>query len=256
MKKYNPENQPKAWLFLLPSLGIILLFSVYPLFRSLWMSFQKGSLINQRYAGLENYQRVLNDPIFYKALKNTALYAFAVVPIAIGIVFRYFFNGDYGIVNYVLGFFGIPSVNWLDNVQMSMPTLIIFGVWTSLAFNIIILLAGLRNIDEEHFKIAKMFGASDGEIFRRITFPQLVPTIAFLLTVNLIGAFKVYTQVYALFGGRAGIANSATTAVYYIYDKFHIAGRPGIAMAATVILFVIILVVTFLQNKLLKKVGQ
>ncbi len=101
-----------------------------------------------------------------------------------------------------------------------------------------------------------MFGASDGEIFRRITFPQLVPTIAFLLTVNLIGAFKVYTQVYALFGGRAGIANSATTAVYYIYDKFHIAGRPGIAMAATVILFVIILVVTFLQNKLLKKVGQ
>ena len=169
MKKYNPENQPKAWLFLLPSLGIILLFSVYPLFRSLWMSFQKGSLINQRYAGLENYQRVLNDPIFYKALKNTALYAFAVVPIAliislaiawiifekvkhksffetiffmpyvtstiaIGIVFRYFFNGDYGIVNYVLGFFGIPSVNWLDNVQMSMPTLIIFGVWTSLAF--------------------------------------------------------------------------------------------------------------------------
>lgn len=291
MKKYNPENQPKAWLFLLPSLGIILLFSVYPLFRSLWMSFQKGSLINQRYAGLENYQRVLNDPIFYKALKNTALYAFAVVPIAliislaiawiifekvkhksffetiffmpyvtstiaIGIVFRYFFNGDYGIVNYVLGFFGIPSVNWLDNVQMSMPTLIIFGVWTSLAFNIIILLAGLRNIDEEHFKIAKMFGASDGEIFRRITFPQLVPTIAFLLTVNLIGAFKVYTQVYALFGGRAGIANSATTAVYYIYDKFHIAGRPGIAMAATVILFVIILVVTFLQNKLLKKVGN
>ncbi len=83
MKKYNPENQPKAWLFLLPSLGIILLFSVYPLFRSLWMSFQKGSLINQRYAGLENYQRVLNDPIFYKALKNTALYAFAVVPIAL-----------------------------------------------------------------------------------------------------------------------------------------------------------------------------
>ena len=82
------------------------------------------------------------------------------------------------------------------------------------------------------------------------------PDHCLLLTVNLIGAFKVYTQVYALFGGRAGIANSATTAVYYIYDKFHIAGRPGIAMAATVILFVIILVVTFLQNKLLKKVGN
>ncbi len=290
-KNYNPENQPKAWLFLLPSLVIIFLFSVYPLFRSFIMSFQKGTLINQQYAGLENYQRVLTDPVFFRALQNTALFAFAVVPIAlilslaiawiifekvkyksffetiffmpyvtstiaIGIVFRYSFNGSYGIINYLLSLVGIPPVNWLDNVNMSMTTLIIFGVWTSLAFNIIILLAGMRNIDKEHYKIAKMFGATDGEIFRKITFPELIPTFAFLLTVNLISAFKVYTQVYALFGGQPGIARSATTAVFYIYDKFHIAGRPGIAMAATVILFIIILLVTFIQNKLLKKVGE
>ena len=290
-KNYNPENQPKAWLFLLPSLVIIFLFSVYPLFRSFIMSFQTGTLITQQYAGLENYQRVLTDPVFFRALQNTALFAFAVVPIslilslaiawiicekvkyksffetiffmpyvtstiAIGIVFRYFFNGSYGIINYLLGLVGIAPVNWLDNVNMSMTTLIIFGVWTSLAFNIIILLAGMRNIDKEHYKIAKMFGATDGEIFRKITFPQLIPTFAFLLTVNLISAFKVYTQVYALFGGQPGIARSATTAVFYIYDKFHIAGRPGIAMAATVILFIIILLVTFIQNKLLKKVGE
>ena len=288
MKKYNPENQPKAWLFLLPSLGVILLFNIYPLIRSFWMSFQKGSLLKLQFTGLSNYQKVLADPVFHKALMNTALYAFVVVPvalcisvviawiifekvkhksvfetiffmpyvtstIAIGIVFRYFFNGSYGLVNFLLGLVGIPAVNWLDNVSMSMPTLIIFGIWTGLAFNIIILLAGLRNIDPEHFKIAKMFGATEKEIFWRITFPQLVPTIAFLSTVNLIGAFKVYTQVYALFGGTPGVANSATTAVYYIYDKFHVAGRPGIAMAATVILFVIILIATFFQNKFLRR---
>ena len=288
MKKYNPENQPKAWLFLLPSLGVILLFNIYPLIRSFWMSFQKGSLLKLQYTGLSNYQKVLADPVFHKALMNTALYAFVVVPvalcisvviawiifekvkhksvfetiffmpyvtstIAIGIVFRYFFNGSYGLINFLLGLVGIPAVNWLDNVNMSMPTLIIFGIWTGLAFNIIILLAGLRNIDPEHFKIAKMFGATEKEIFWRITFPQLVPTIAFLSTVNLIGAFKVYTQVYALFGVKAGVANSATTAVYYIYDKFHVAGRPGIAMAATVILFVIILIATFFQNKFLRR---
>ena len=288
MKKYNPENQPKAWFFLLPSLGVILLFNIYPLIRSFWMSFQKGSLLKLQFTGLSNYQKVLADPVFHKALMNTALYAFVVVPIAlcisvviawiifekvkhksvfetiffmpyvtstiaIGIVFRYFFNGSYGLINFLLGLVRIPAVNWLDNVNMSMPTLIIFGIWTGLAFNIIILLAGLRNIDPEHFKIAKMFGATEKEIFWRITFPQLVPTIAFLSTVNLIGAFKVYTQVYALFGGTAGVANSATTAVYYIYDKFHVAGRPGIAMAATVILFVIILIATFFQNKFLRR---
>ncbi|MDO4625030.1 MAG: sugar ABC transporter permease [Enterococcus hirae] len=290
-KAYDPENQPKAWFFLLPSLVIIVLFSIYPLFRSLAMSFQKGSLINQQFAGIENYQRVLSDPVFIKALRNTALFAFTVVPIslllslgiawvifekvkhktffetiffmpyvtstiAIGIVFRYFFNGSYGLINYLLNFLGFESINWLDNVSMSMTTLIIFGVWTSLAFNIIILLAGLRNIDEEHYKIARMFGADAWEIFSRITFPQLIPTITFLLTVNIIGAFKVYTQVYALFGGQPRIAKSATTAVFYIYDKFHIAGLPGIAMAATVILFLVILLITFIQNKLLKKVGR
>lgn len=288
MKTYNPDNQKRAWLFLLPTLLIIVIFNIYPLIRAFFMSFQGGSILRQRFVGVDNYTQVVSDPVFHKALANTALYAFIVVPvaliialgiawiifekvkmksffetiffmpyvtstIAIGIVFRYFFNGNYGLVNYVLSIFSIPGVNWLDDVNMSMPTLIIFGVWTSLAFNIIILLAGLRNINKEHFTIAKMFGASEREIFWRITFPQLLPTIGFLMTVNLIGAFKVYTQVYALFGGQAGLANSATTAVYYIYDKFHVLGRPGVAMAATVVLFAVILLATFIQNKLLKK---
>lgn len=288
-RRYNVENQPRAWLFLLPSLSVIFLFNIYPLFRSFWMSFQSGSLTRPKWAGIANYQYVLRDPNFAKAMKNTALFAFSVVPIsliislivswlifekikhknffetlffipyvtstiAIGIVFKYFFNGSYGIINHILGWFNIAPINWLDNIHMSMPTLIIFGVWTGLAFNIIILLAGLRNIDPEHYKIADMFGASNWEQFRRITFPQLIPTITFLSTVNFIAAFKVYTQVYALFGGQPGIANSATTAVYYIYDKFHVAGKPGHAMAATVILFILILLFTYIQNKLIQKV--
>ncbi|WEV60076.1 sugar ABC transporter permease [Streptococcaceae bacterium ESL0729] len=290
-KKYKPENQLKAWLFLLPSLAVIFIFNIYSLYKSFMLSFQKGNLLNHSYAGVDNYKKVIQDPVFHKALKNTAIYAFSVVPIAlilslviawiifekvknkslfetiffmpyvtstiaVGIVFRYFFNENYGIINYFLGFFGVKPINWLNSTGMSIPTLIIFGIWGSLAFNIIILLSGFRNIDEEHYKIAKMFGATDWEIFRRITFPQLIPTIAFLITVNLIGSFKVYTQVYALFNGQAGVANSATTAVYYIYDKFHVVGRPGIAMAATVILFGIILLVTFIQNKLLEKVNK
>ncbi len=290
-RSYNPENQPKAWFFLLPSLAVILVFSIYPLFRSFYMSFQKGTLLRQTFGGIENYQKVLTDPLFYKALKNTALFAFTVVPIAliislaiswiiyekikhksffetiffmpyvtstiaIGIVFRFFFNKDYGIINFILGFFGVPAINWLSSMDTSMWTLIIFGIWSSLAFNIIILLAGFRNIDPEHFKIAKMFGATDWEIFRRITFPELIPTITFLLLVNIISSFKVYTQVYALFNATAGTAKSAITAVYYIYNKFYEVNRPGIAMAATVILFFVILIITFIQNKIMKKLGE
>lgn len=289
--KYSAENQPYAWLFLSPALAIIILFNVYPMLRSLWLSFQKGSLFNPKFTGISNYVTVLKDPIFHTALKNTSIYAFFVVPIcliislviawlifekikfkqffetiffipyvtstiAIGIVFKYLLNSRYGILNQVLGIFGIKPINWLSSIQMSMPSLILFGVWSGLAFNIIILLAGLRSINQEYYKVADMFGASNWEKFRRITFPQLLPTITFLLTVNFIGAFKVYSQVFALFGGQAGIANSAQTAVFYIYDKFHIAQRPGVAMAATMVLFALIMAFTLIQNWLVKKVEE
>ena len=94
-----------------------------------------------------------------------------------------------------------------------MPIFNYFGIWTGLAFNIIILLAGLRNIDPEHFKIAKMFGATEKENFLENYIPSISSNNCVLIYSELIGAFKVYTQVYALFGGTAGVANSATTAV-------------------------------------------
>ena len=93
-------------------------------------------------------------------------------------------------------------------------------------------------------------------LFPYTTLFRSVPTLAFLLTVNLINAFKVYTSIYALFNGQPGIAGSAMTAVYYIFNKFQVVGTPGVAMAATVLLFLVILVVSFLQNKLLNKVGR
>ncbi|NLC65047.1 MAG: sugar ABC transporter permease [Erysipelothrix sp.] len=291
LRRYSAESQPKAWLFLAPALLIIIVFNIYPLFRSFWMSFQGGTLTNPVFNGINNYKTILADANFHKAMKNTALYAFSVVPIsliismtiawiifekvkhknffettffipyvtstlAIGIVFKYFFNGSYGIINHILGWCGVAPINWLDSISMNMPTLIIFGIWSGLAFNIIILLAGFRNIDKQYYKVADMFGATEMEQFTRITLPQLFPTVTFLLTVNFISAFKVYTQVYALFGGKPGIANSAQTAVYYIYDKFHIAQRPGVGMAATVVLFLLILLFTFIQNKITEKVAH
>lgn len=288
-RKYSAENAPKAWLFLLPALIVVGVFNIYPLFRALIMSFQSGTLNNPKFNGINNYLFVLKDPVFHTALKNTATYAFAVVPIAlvismiiallifdkvkfkgffetvffipyltstiaIGIVFRYLFHSDYGFINYIVGLFGVGPINFLDKISMSLPTLIIFGVWSGLAFNIIILLAGLRNINPEYYKVADMFGANKKEQFFKITLPQLIPTLTFLSTVNLIAAFKVYSQVFALFNGKPGIANSAQTAVFYIFTKFHVDQKFGTAMAATILLFIFILLITVIQNKIIKKV--
>ena len=289
--KYSAENSPQAWLYLLPALIIILVFHVYPLIKTFIISFEKGTLNNLVFNGIRNYQIVLSDPKFHKAILNTTLYSFTVVPvgviiamiisliifekikhkdifetiffipyltsiIAVGIVFRFLLNKDYGFINYILGFINVGPINFLDDPKMSMFTLIIFGIWSGLAFNIIILISGLRNVDKNYYKVADMFGATKTEQFFRITLPQMIPIITFLLMINFINAFKVYAQVFAIFKGKAGIADSATTAVFYIFNKFYVEYRYGQGMAAAVILFILILIFTMIQNYVLKKISK
>ena len=289
--KYSAENSPQAWLYLLPALIIILVFHVYPLIKTFIISFEKGTLNNLVFNGIRNYQIVLSDPKFHKAILNTTLYSFTVVPvgliismiisliifekikykdifetiffipyltsiIAVGIVFRFLLNKDYGFINYILGFINVGPINFLDDPKMSMFTLIMFGIWSGLAFNIIILLSGLRNVEKNYYKVADMFGATKTEQFFRITLPQMIPIITFLLMINFINAFKVYSQVFAIFNGKAGIADSATTAVFYIFNKFYVEYRYGQGMAAAVILFILILIFTMIQNYVLKKISK
>ena len=289
--KYSAENSPQAWLYLLPALIIILVFHVYPLIKTFIISFEKGTLNNLVFNGIRNYQIVLSDPKFHKAILNTTLYSFTVVPvgvviamiisliifekikhkdifetiffipyltsiIAVGIVFRFLLNKDYVFINYILGFINVGPINFLDDPKMSMFTLIIFGIWSGLAFNIIILISGLRNVDKNYYKVADMFGATKTEQFFRITLPQMIPIITFLLMINFINAFKVYAQVFAIFNGKAGIADSATTAVFYIFNKFYVEYRYGQGMAAAVILFILILIFTMIQNYVLKKISK
>ncbi len=289
--KYSAENAPQAWLYLAPALVVIAIFNVYPLIKTFIISMQKGTLNNLVFNGLTNYQVVLSDPKFHRAILNTTLYSFTVVPvgviigmaialtifekvkykdifetiffipyltsiIAVGIVFRFLLNKDYGFINYLLGFINVGPINFLDNPRMSIVTLIIFGIWSGLAFNIIILLSGLRNVNQSYYKVADMFGATKSEQFFRITLPQMIPIITFLLMVNFINAFKVYSQVFAIFNGKAGIADSATTAVFYIFNKFYVEYRYGQAMAAAVILFLLILLFTMVQNFVMKKISK
>ena len=289
--KYRAENSPQAWLYLLPALIIIGVFNVLPLIKTFIMSMQKGTLNNLQFNGFKNFQVVLQDPKFHDAIGNTALFSFVVVPvgliismfiaitifekikykslfetiffipyltsvIAVGIVFRFLFNGEYGFINYLLSFINVGPINFLDDPSMSMTTLILFGIWSGLAFNIIILLSGLRTIDDNYYKVADMFGATKLEQFFKITLPQLIPTITFLLMMNFINAFKVYAQVFSLFNGKAGIANSATTGVFYIFNKFYVEYRYGQGMAAAVILFALILLFTLIQNYVLKRISK
>ena len=275
----------KGYLYLLPSIIIMICFTLYPLVRAIIMSFLGDySIINDGYTsiGFENYQALFSDPDFGKSLMNTAIYVICVVPasiilsllfavlinsckklkalfqtiyflpyvtsvIAIGIVWRWMFNSNYGLINYVLSIFGIEPIQWLNLPEYAMPALIIFAIWKSMAFNILIFLAGLQTIPEDLYRAARIDSTPRFRVFTRITVPSLAPMIVYSSVIGMIGAFKVYNEVFSLFQGKAGPANSAMTIVYYIYDKFYNSYKYGVAAAGSVVLFLIILALTQIQ---------
>ncbi|PHS35038.1 MAG: ABC transporter permease [Alkaliphilus sp.] len=290
-RKPTIKSTFKAFLYLLPALTIISTFSFYPVVRSLLMSFHTdyNFFTGEVYSyGIDNFIYIFNDPDFWLAMRNTFLFVVGVVPaaivislgisvllnskikfrglfrtiyfipfvtsvVAISIVWSWIYHSEYGILNYFLGWFGIDPIAWLIDPAWSMPAIIIMSIWRSLGYNIIIFLAGLQNIDKKYYLAAQIDGASKWQQFRNITLPLLSPSIFFISIVSLIGGFKVFDEVFALFDGRPGPVSSALTIVYYIYEKFYMEWEFGIASAAAYALFVITLAFTLIQMYIGKK---
>ena len=131
--------------------------------------------------------------------------------------------------------------------------MVIFGIWNTLPFTIILLLSGLQNIDEAYYTVARVDGAKALRIFRRITVPLLAPTIGLVLTINSISAFKVFAEVTVLFNGSPGPAYNMYTVVYYIYEMMHQRLELGRAAAAAIVLFVFIFLFTVAQRYIQRK---
>lgn len=280
------KRSMKGYLYLMPALIIILVFTVYPLIRAFLMSFMEDyDMIHNEFTaiGLDNYRTIFKDKIFVKALTNTSIYVVFVVPcsialslmiavllnskikfqgafqtiyflpyvtsvIAIGIVWRWIFNENYGLLNQILSWFGIKAIPWLNKKQYALPALIIFSIWKSMAFDILIFLAGLQTISQDLYNAARVDSTPRWRVFTKITVPGIAPMITYAFIMGMINAFKVYNEVYSLFASKAGPANSAITVVYYIYDKFYNSHDYGAASAAAIVLFTIILILTMLQR--------
>ena len=267
--------------FLAPFLIGLILFTLYPFINVFLISFKEGyKVLSGEFTsfGFQNYETVMSDPNFLNGLKNTGLYVVLVVPIAtvlslliatllnndiklkgffqtcyflpmvtsitaIGLVWKWLFNFDYGLINYFLSVFGIDPVNWLNNPA----ALVIYGVWSMIPFTTILLLAGFQNVNPQYYTAARADGAKGGRIFFRITLPLLAPTIGLTLIVNMISASKVFSELFPLFNGQPGSAYSLYTVVYYLYDAFFVKWKLGRAAASAVILFAIVLVLTMIQ---------
>ncbi len=284
-EEYKLKNSIKALIYLLPSLVIIGIFQIYPIFKALAMSFYTKYNYFKHIVfeyGFDNYINLFNDEKFILALKNTIIFVIGVVPIslilsisiawilsskisfkgiftsiyflpfitsttAIAMVWRWIYHSQYGLLNNILSVFGLSPIQWLTDPKWAMPALIIMSVWKTLGYNILIILTALENIDQQYNYAGRIDGANWFKRFTKIIFPLISPTLFFITITSLIGAFKVFGEVYILFEKMPGPLNSCLTMVYYIYDKLAVKYSYGMASAASVVLFLIVLLVTLFQ---------
>ena len=287
----TPRTFWEPLLYASPFLLICLSFAVWPIINVFLNSFREGyNFIKGTYKslGFENYEKIFSDRYFVSSLKNTMLYVFITVPIstvlallfsvllnrkihlhaffqtsyflpmvtssiAIGLVWKYMFNSDYGIINSFLQMFGVQGPKWLRMPDDAMKALCVFGIWKSLPTSIIMPLSGLQSIDPRYYIAARMDGASSTKQFFRITLPLLSPTIALVLTTRVISASKVFNEVFVLWNSEPGPARSLYTVVFYIYESFFENWKIGLASAAAVVLFFIVFALTLVQLFVQKK---
>lgn len=272
-----------GYAFVLPALVLFIIFRVGPTIAGLILSLMDYRIGRSSFVGLANFNRLFADPVFWESLRVTLTYAVISVPLTTMVAlmmallvnrpvrWQTFFRsafflpyvtslvmagviwvaiyGPSGPVNAMLGLFGVPPANWLEQHGSVLPAIAIMSVWKNFGYSMMVLLAGLLSIPGEYYEAAELDGASAWQRFWTMTLPLLKPTIFFVVIIETIGAFQVFDAVYVMTNG--GPVRSSYTLVYMLYDQGFKFFNFGSASAVGVVLFVIILVVSLLQRRLL-----
>lgn len=276
------KNFLKALLYLSPALIIFLAFVFIPLFQSIKLSTFLTDPLGRavKFVGTLQYQRLFASPEFKNSLLRSVQFVLYTVPTTLvvamalallgnlrlrridlfrmifsitiavsgataALIFTYLYQPSLGWLNYILSWFGISPVPWLISADTALLSVALTTVWLSLGLNTVILLAGMQGISEELYESAMIDGATSWSRFRHITLPLLSPTLFFLLIVDSLAAFQVFTQIHVMTSG--GPLDSTNTMVYSIYREFYFNGKYGYAAAQSIILFLIILALTIVQ---------
>ncbi|MDI3310428.1 MAG: sugar ABC transporter permease [Thermoanaerobacterium sp.] len=283
ISSFQRHQQNMAYVFIFLPMILFLIFVVIPSLMSLYLSFTDYNVIQTpKLIGIKNYITLLKDQFFWISLKNTFYYTALYVPLGIitalfsalllnrkkiGIgIFRVSFylpvlssavatatiwiwllNPQYGIINTVLGWFGINGPAWLADTRWAMISIVVMSVWASFGSNMMIFLAGLQGIPDYLYESAKLDGANRWQLFWYITLPSLRSTTFFVTTMLFINAFQMFDQAFVMTQGGPG--NTTLTLVYYIYNNGFGSLRMGYASALSFVLFLIILTVSLINMR-------
>jgi len=240
------------------------------------------------YTGIDNYTGLLTDAAFWRAFGNSLLYTglvllgipIAVVlaalieqvsrgrsvyrvlfflpvvtlPVAVGMVWRFLLNGDFGLVNWVLSLVGIPGQYWVADARFTIYAFAVVGVWMGLGINLIILGAGLQGIPKDLYEASALDGAGRIRQFVSITLPLLSPTIFFVIVLTVISALQMFDLVFIMLGSVNNTAiDGSKTIVYLFYEAAFVQFKQGYAATIAIVLLVVIMIATMIQFKLQRK---
>ena len=278
------SDHAAGWAFILPSVALILLFSLFPIGWGFVLSFQKASLLNpvRPFVGTENYQKLFSDPFVKKAVTNTLIYTALFVPtslilalgvasalnrkirfirfyrlavfipvvastIATGIMFLWLLDKDFGLANWALGKLGLGPFGFFSSPSQALPSLVVMTVWGWLGFDTIVYLAALQGVPSELLEAAAIDGAGRWSSFRNVTLPLLGPASLLLIVWSTISALQLFDEVY--FVTKGGPLHATDVVVYRIFIMAFQSGLPlaGRGAALAYLLFVAIFVLTLGQ---------
>ena len=236
---------------------------------------------NARFVGLANYLRLLKDPLFWKVLRNTVVFVALGVPltlatalggallvssklarlrglfrtvffapvvttlVAVAVVWRYLYHPRYGLLNAMLGWFGLPAIDWLGNPAWATVAITLLAVWRSFGYGLVIYVAGLQAIPESLYEAAELDGAGAWRRFRDITLPLLMPTTLFVAVIITVTLFQIFAEPYVM--TRGGPLYATTSITLLMYEQGFRWWNLGNAAAIAFVLFALILAATGLQ---------
>ena len=289
MKQNRRKNEIfTAYLFVLPDLIGLLIFVVVPIIFAVYISFHQWNLVSDKvFIGIDNYKKLFSDKEWWNSLlrtfKFTLIYVptlfvlallfanainylkgkllgfvrtaflmpYAITSVIAATLWMFLYDEKRGYINAVLNVFGIPDLQYLGAKNQAMIAIIVVVVWINLGYNMILFLSAMKEIPYECIEAAKIDGAGKWKTFRHITFPLIQNKSVFILITSTIASFQMLDQIMVM--TRGGPAKSTEVAVLYIYQQSFDFLNMGYASALSVVLFLILLVFSFVQMKFMMK---
>ncbi|MBF9018641.1 MULTISPECIES: carbohydrate ABC transporter permease [unclassified Oceanispirochaeta] len=285
------KNKDWIWgyLLILPTVAGLIILNIYPIGRTFFMSFTQSSGFGKfKWIGLANYKRLAGDTLVWESVGNTLLFTviyvsiglvlgviiagliisvkrgqkifrtiyfipLVVAPAAVAILWRWLFNADYGLINYLFSLINIAGPRWLTTPGLSITSISMVAIWSELGYSMVILMAGLQDIPESYYEAAHIDGASEVRKFISISLPLLTPSLFFLMVTNIMKAVKQFDLVYMMIDKMNPALEKTQTLLYLFYGFAFERNEKGYASSIVLLAFIIIMIITFLQFQAQKR---